>query len=54
MFIISKIISDGENNFTQNKYNIELQKISAKNKYFLHKISAKVQIWDRLQFNYMV
>ena len=32
MFIISKIISDGENNFTQNKYTIELQKISAKNK----------------------
>ena len=27
MFIISKIISDGENNFTQNKYN-KLQKIS--------------------------
>ena len=26
MFIISKIISDGENNFTQNKYN-KLQKI---------------------------
>ena len=33
MFIISKIISDGENNFTQNKYN-KLQKISAKNKCF--------------------
>ena len=31
MFIISKIISDVENNFTQNKYN-QLQKISAKNK----------------------
>ena len=31
MFIISKIISDGENNFTQNKYN-KLQKINAKNK----------------------
>ena len=28
MFIISKFISDGENNFTQNKYN-KLQKISA-------------------------
>ena len=26
-----KLISDGENNFTQNKYN-KLQKISAKNK----------------------
>ena len=33
MFIISKIISDGENNFTQNKWN-KLQKISAKNKCF--------------------
>ena len=33
MFIISKIISDGENNFTQNKYN-KLQKISAKIKCF--------------------
>ena len=30
MFIISKIISDGENNFTQSKYN-KIQKISAKN-----------------------
>ena len=57
-----KIISDGENNFTQNKPN-KLQKISAKNKCFkisaknkcfLKKISAKVQIWDHLQFNYMV
>ena len=28
---LAKIISDGENNFTQNKYN-KLQKISAKNK----------------------
>ena len=28
---LAKIISDRENNFTQNKYN-ELQKISAKNK----------------------
>ena len=26
MFVISKIISDGDNNFTQNKYN-KLQKI---------------------------
>ena len=44
MFIISRIISDGENYFTQNEYN-KLQKISAKNKcVFLHKISAKVQI----------
>ena len=31
MFIIGKIISDGETNFTQRKYN-KLQKISAKNK----------------------
>ena len=31
-----KIISDGENNFTQNKYN-KLQKISAKNKWFFAK-----------------
>ena len=53
MFIISKIISDGENNFTQNKYN-KLQKISAKNKCFLHKISAKMQILDHLQFNYNI
>ena len=33
MFIISKIISDGENNFTENKNN-KLQKICAKNKCF--------------------
>ena len=46
-----KIIPDGENNFTQNKYN-KLQKINAKNECFflLRKISAKVQIWDHLQF----
>ena len=31
MFIIGKIISDGETNFTQNKYN-KLQNISTKNK----------------------
>ena len=31
MFIIGKIISNGETNFTQHKYN-KLQKISAKNK----------------------
>ena len=31
MFIIGKLISDGETNFTQHKYN-KLQKISAKNK----------------------
>ena len=30
MFIIGKIISDGETNFSQHKYN-KLQKISAKN-----------------------
>ena len=33
MFIISKIISDRENYFTQNKYN-KLQKIIAKNRCF--------------------
>ena len=32
MFIVSKIISDGDNNFTWNKYN-KLQKISVKNKW---------------------
>ena len=31
MFIIGKVISDGETNFTQHKYN-KLQKISAENK----------------------
>ena len=31
MFIIGKIISDGETKFTQHEYN-KLQKISAKNK----------------------
>ena len=31
MFIIGKIISDGETNFTQHKYN-KLQKIRAENK----------------------
>ena len=35
-----KIISDGENNFTQNKYN-KLQKIRAKNKFFLQKNKCK-------------
>ena len=49
-----KIISDRENNFTQNKYN-KLQKISVKDKcFFCKKISAKVQISDHLQFNYLV
>ena len=50
-----KIISDGENNFTLNKYN-KLQKISAKNIYFFvaKKNVQKVQIWDHLQFNYKV
>ena len=33
MFIIRKIISDGENNFTQNKYN-KSQKITAKKSAF--------------------
>ena len=50
MFIISKIISDGENNFTQNKYN-KLQKISV---FFAQNKSRSANIWDRLQFNYMV
>ena len=40
MFIISKIISDGENNFTQNKCN-KLQKISAKNKSFFKQNKCK-------------
>ena len=49
-----KIISDVENNSTQNQYNT-LQKISVKKiSDFLQKISAKVQIWDHLQLNYMV
>ena len=39
MFIISKIISDGENNFT-NKYD-KLQKISAKNKCFFAQNKCK-------------
>ena len=39
-----KIIPNGENNFTQNRYN-KLQKISV----YLQK-----QIWDHLQINYMV
>ena len=47
MFIISKIISHGQNNFTQNKY-IKLQKISvffAKNKYkSANKGSSTVQL----------
>ena len=48
------IISEGENNLTQNNYNRK-QKINAKNKFFfLQKISVKVQIWDHLRFNYMV
>ena len=42
MFIIGKIISDGETNFAQHKYNK------------LQKISAKVQIFDHLQFNYNI
>ena len=41
-----KIISAGENNFTQNKYN-KLQKNSPKNKW-------KSANRDHLQFNYMV
>ena len=43
MFIISKIIFDRENNFTQYKYN-KLKKISDKNKcFFGKKLSAKLQ-----------
>ena len=38
--LLVKIISDGENNFTQSKYN-KLQKISAKNKYFFAKNKCK-------------
>ena len=53
MFIIVKIISDGENNFTQNKYN-KLQKVSAQNKCFFKKKSVKLKICDHQQFNYMV
>ena len=61
MFIIGKIISDGETNFTQHKYN-KLQKISAKNKSAKNKKMLKiyvlkikkVQIWDHLQFNYNI
>ena len=41
-----KILSDGENNFTQNKYN-KWQKISAKNK------CKNEKNWDHQQFNYM-
>ena len=41
MFIISKIISNGENNYTQSKYN-KLQKIRAKNLcFFLSKNKCK-------------
>ena len=47
MFIVRKFISDGETKFTQHK----LKKMSAKNKSY---IIAKAQMWDHLQFNYMV
>ena len=48
-----KIVSDGENNLMQNKYN-NLPNISAKNKsVFCKKISAEVQR-DHPQFKYMV
>ena len=40
MFIISKIISDGENNFTQNKYN-KFQKIRAKKNAFFAQNKCK-------------
>ena len=42
-----KIISDGENNFTQNKNN-KLQKISAKNKCFLAENKCKSANMSRL------
>ena len=51
--LLERIISDRENNFTQNNYN-ELQKISAKNFAFFEKNKCKSEIWDYLQFNYMV
>ena len=38
--LLVKIISDGENNFTQNKYK-KLQKISATNKVFFYKNKCK-------------
>ena len=38
--MVSKIMSDGENNFTQNKYN-KLQKLSAKNKCFFAQNKCK-------------
>ena len=47
MFIIGKIISDGETNFTQHKYN-KLQKISAKNS------KCKSANMGSIEFNYMV
>ena len=48
-----KIISDEENNFTQNKYN-KLQKISTKKMFFFQKLSAEVQIWDHIQFTWYI
>ena len=52
MFTLVKIISDGENNFTQNKCN-KLQKISAKNKCFFCKKNRfkSAKLWGHLQFN---
>ena len=44
MFIICKNISDGENNFTQNKYNRVAKKWVLKISAFFNKISAKIEI----------
>ena len=50
MFIISKIIPNGENNFTQNAYN-KLQKISVKNKCFFAKHKCKSANMGSSTFN---
>ena len=61
-----KIISDGENNFKQNKNNMLHKKISAKNSFFFQKIRAKNECFfaknkckianmgSSIGFNYMV
>ena len=41
-----KLFLTGEYNFTQNKYNIELQKISAKNKCFFVSTLSKYVVDD--------
>ena len=48
-----KIISDGENNLTQNKYN-KLQKISAKNKFFFAMNKCKSANFGSSTVHYMV